>query len=562
VLDDPPPSFQEAISTPPNAACTDASQPPLISIIIPSNIRTAIHAPSSVSPATPIPSPRSSLAVNPSSPSSESSLEIIDMEPSQFEWEEERQLGIPLEERVKREWLRRKAADLGVTTLGSSMAKAFEPRCLNRVGLDSDEDVPEPHTSCSTPVSMKPSTLTSFPALTATLRSSQRKGTPSPTIPSSPYSFAHLKTALMRSTTSLKSFPVLTEPAVRKPERAARKLFKGKGKEKNPALSAGAKELEDDWELVEVEDAPSPSFELASDSVAQSLELISTSRNTHTCPSEHPASTVAIPSTAKPLKITLLDQRICRTSNPTPYYDSLSSPSVAESPKSFTACHSGPIRQGFPSPPSKSKSKPPNILTEGLLKSPGSNPRASNQAFAVQFPQSPSHACLSFDSNLQIMQESKTPISTNHPNYHVMSSNTLKGVSTSVLTIQRDEDLPSSPTGISPANLLPSFACPLRVGRHYAGRPLPKTPLHSSSPTAPCHSLHFQQEDLTAPEPSYPHSPTDPSITQGAAVWSKLLEGCPSIPPSSPHTDLGVVVTQIANGNDSKDYKIYLLKAV
>lgn len=180
--------------------------------------------------------------------SSESSLVIVNIEPSRTEWDEDRRAGLTLDDRVMREWLRRNAPDSVVSS--PRPPPMFEPLRRPRVmsgvlGLDMQEPVMFPSTFMST----KKTPL--YPRRAYLGAQSLCLSSPYPTFRSGRSTITSSRniTSICRSSISsmLHSTHKWELPT-------SRMLFfsrnKGKGKEKEKAWIIDGEVLED-WEVVE-----------------------------------------------------------------------------------------------------------------------------------------------------------------------------------------------------------------------------------------------------------------------------------------------------------------------
>jgi hypothetical protein len=500
--------------------------PPCISITIPARfLPTPQEASISLSPSrspgvTTSRSPRSSLAVNASSPSSESDIEIIDIEPFQTEWEEDRRLGFPLEERVKREWARRKAAELGAANGGAShngdSQSIFEPRPPRRGRgiLDSEYDTPEAAAATlpSTPVYTKPKFLSPLRGLSTLPQAQDRGRATSPIIPSSPYSFARSTTAFLRSTTSLGRFPLPTKSSTAGKADApiARKLFsskvKGKGKEKESSSEA----LEA-WEVVDTEEVPD------ADAVEAPLNMTVPTKGAgtpalpalNTTATPHPRFRGAFPVTptqeSSSTTLAFLSRPVRRTAASSGLSISTMNGGTPVPPPASPIAT--PTRAQLPPAPLRSKAVTPPQLT--ILTS------ANTPEPALVFPLPPSPRLSPRSTNNAQSFHVRWRASSRRPDDHFPS---LHDLAPGLNPGRHDMPQPSSPAGticsvVSASTPVygPSVDCfpPTRPNRHYAGRPLPRTPPVSPPPMTrgaapqPCPEGLLIDLDTECPDPRY-----------------------------------------------------------
>jgi hypothetical protein len=242
------------------------------------------------------PRSNSPLPPTPKSPESDSESDsreyvCLPLEPSQRQWEEDRQLGLTLEERVQRELKRQRAAQADDTQLGSdaqsqpqSPTYAGSLECKSQETLGSDPArkgrttlrVPHPdwRLTLDEPslrsVTSAPSLTTQFSQKPRSPRSPLRLSSPT-SATSRPYhsagpasstlslSLAHLRLpgTFTRSTTSL---GLLSGQTGGRENTGPRRLFsKGKGKEKERSSSDGDlddrdEETLDSWEIIDEQD--------------------------------------------------------------------------------------------------------------------------------------------------------------------------------------------------------------------------------------------------------------------------------------------------------------------
>ena len=189
---------------------------------------------------------------------SEISLELVELEPSQTQWEEDRALGVTLEERVKRE-LRRRVLEDSTPSL-SSQERSQNPSEVegrSRPGRgvlesDSEDGVEAEGDAMPTAAVASKRYLFSLRALSLSPSKASQDCTPSSLPSSSPYS-TRSGNAFLKSTTSLYRLPTAnSSPSIRGEGSVSRKLFASKGKERLQS------EALDSWEVVDSDVPSSP----------------------------------------------------------------------------------------------------------------------------------------------------------------------------------------------------------------------------------------------------------------------------------------------------------------
>ena len=189
----------------------------------------------------------------------DSSLEVVEFRPSQTQWEEDRALGLTVEARVEREYLRNVAQtstpfsssyDVSRVTPNESLKTSRGRPGRGILDSDHESDIkhePPPVSSWSKKRHLAPLRALALNPPKPPERSS-----------GSPYSFARSGSQFLRSTTSLCKISISTStPSVVGVESTAtRRLFSSKGKER--AQDAHDVEPLDSWEIVDSDQPESP----------------------------------------------------------------------------------------------------------------------------------------------------------------------------------------------------------------------------------------------------------------------------------------------------------------
>jgi hypothetical protein len=201
-----------------------------------------------------------SLAVNLSgsdSESEDSSIEVLELDPSQTRWEEDRALGLTLEQRVKREWQRKQGnATLSISSRDNSQtASEFEVRSRTGRGVLESDSEEEAEVDADAMSVAAPSSRRYLRAIPPSKHTQER--TPS----ASPCSSNRSVNQFLKSSTSLYRFPMSNSaPSIR--GEGLTKFFSSKGKDCSQI------EALDSWEVVD-SDVPSSPMAAQSKSTAK-----------------------------------------------------------------------------------------------------------------------------------------------------------------------------------------------------------------------------------------------------------------------------------------------------
>ncbi|KAL4243943.1 hypothetical protein ABKN59_010973 [Abortiporus biennis] len=239
-------------------------------------------------PLTPPPSPISqdlrSIAGNRGSTSEDSDIEVVPRGPLALSWEADTQLGLPLEDRVQREYLRQVAAESTValvetpranlSELPNSSSPSFnhslgtndkQPRCVKGRVLQPLRFTGGEDNSPSSARNSPPSDRSMWPRSFSPTSDRDISSGPSSPTTAGPMTPASLSSTPWGSSVTLppgnvslspkSSQPSLRKGMKRKESVVFRKLFKGKEREHSPP----SEESIDTWEVVDDPDLPSPS---------------------------------------------------------------------------------------------------------------------------------------------------------------------------------------------------------------------------------------------------------------------------------------------------------------
>jgi hypothetical protein len=511
IPDYPPPSFQEAISTPvirtpiatpPNTDTFEDSRSPPPP---PHSNRTAERSRAS-------PVVTQSLAVNVSDSGSEtgdSSLEVVELEPSQTQWEEDRVLGLTLEQRVKREKFRRGVQEDSTPSLSSQdfsqNTSEFEgPSRPGRGVLESDsEDEMEAEKDASfPPVPTSRKYLSPLRALSLSPSKAAHDRAVSAHPSGSPYSFTRSGNQFLKSSTSLYRLPMSnSSPSVRGEGLVSRKLFSQKGKE---AL--------DSWEVVDSDVPSSPMVPPSKNSAKftfPSTPRLLEHHTHHTPPSpftgSHDQQIPRSPTTSKneksltsflnrPVRRPILVPQSPGLTSSTPTSSPPVSPTRLVPPNNVAIISLRIPKPGFGLPGNKSKGRPPQSpLSRDYERSNTSSPitGVATTRFERQLetspPPTPSNDYFSHSTPFSGSEANQThTVVVNTPSLPPPRSQRGLGERAIAPRLQTQEpidmtepdthrhySLPTRPTlskfALSPLSLV-------RAPHHYPGRPLPLPP--------------------------------------------------------------------------------------
>ena len=252
IPDYPPPSFQEAIATPVTTVFTAPQNPEALtgkgtnsppSLFGYAQARTPEHF--RVTPAATV-----SLAINLSGSDSENdnlSIEVLELDPSETRWEEDRALGLTLEQRVKREWQRKQDNPTPSISSKDNSQTASELEVRSRTGrgvLESDSEE-EAEVDADAMSVAAPSSRRYLRAIPPSKQAQER------TLSASPYSSNRSVNQFFKSSTSLYRLPMSNSaPSIRGD--GLSKFFSSKVKD------CFQIEALDSWEVVDSDVPSSP----------------------------------------------------------------------------------------------------------------------------------------------------------------------------------------------------------------------------------------------------------------------------------------------------------------